>query len=109
MVAALFEVLGFDELLEDAGVHVALVEALLRLEPVQQLDLASGGRYPGLYRLLAHHSSAIRYLVRCRLLAILSLPETPALMLATSILQCRVTVVSWSGSADNNSWPAGGT
>ena len=64
VVSALFEVLGFADLLEDAGVHAGLVGALLRLEPVLSLDLASGGRYPGLYRLLAHHSSEIRSLVR---------------------------------------------
>ena len=64
VVCALFEVLGFDELLEDAGVLGSLEGALLRLAPAHELDLASGGRYPGLYRLLGHHSADLRAMVR---------------------------------------------
>lgn len=63
VVCSLFESLSFEELLEDAGVAAALEAALVQLAPSHELQLAQGGRYPGLYRLLAHPNSAIRSIV----------------------------------------------
>lgn len=63
VVCGLFEALSFEVLLEDAGVAAALEAALARLAPSHELQLAQGGRYPGLYRLLAHPNSAIRSIV----------------------------------------------
>ena len=64
MVCGLFEALSFEALLEDAGVAAALEAALVKLAPSHELQLAQGGRYPGLYRLLAHPNSTIRAIVR---------------------------------------------
>ena len=50
-------------MLDDAAVAAALESALLHLAPKLDLDLASGGRYPGLYQLMAHRSPEIRSLV----------------------------------------------
>lgn len=50
-------------MLDDAGVAAALQAALLHLAPKLDLDLASGGRYPGLYQLMGHRSPEIRSLV----------------------------------------------
>ena len=63
VVCGLFEVLSFEALLEDAGIATALEAALLQLAPSHELQLAQGGRYPGLYRLLAYPNSAIRSIV----------------------------------------------
>lgn len=62
-VSALFEVLSFQELLDDADVCATVETALLALSKEHDLALTEGGRYPGLYRLLAHSSPELRSLV----------------------------------------------
>ena len=63
VICGLFEALGYAELLEDAAVAAAMEAALCHLAPSFDLQLAQGGRYPGLYRLLAHSNSAVRSIV----------------------------------------------
>ena len=60
VIIGLFEALSYGEMLDDAAVAAALESALLHLAPKLDLDLASGGRYPGLYQLMAHRSPEIR-------------------------------------------------
>lgn len=62
-ITALFEALSFHTLLDDAGVNSALEDALLAMSQHHDLALADGGRYPGLYRLLAHTNQKLRILV----------------------------------------------
>ncbi len=62
-ITALFEALSFHTLLDDVEVNRALESALLRLSQHHDLALADGGRYPGLYRLLAHDNQKLRLLV----------------------------------------------
>ena len=63
LVTALFEALSFPVCLEDLQVNQALEAALLHLQRTHQLDLTSGGRYAGLYGLLAHPTAQIRAVV----------------------------------------------
>ena len=63
-VTVLFEVLSFQTLLDDAGVSIAADMALLALSQHHDLALSEGGRYPGLYRLLAHDNQKLRSMVR---------------------------------------------
>ena len=63
LVTALFEALSFPVCLEDLQVNQALEAALLHLQRTHQLDLTSGGRYAGLYSLLAHPTAQIRAVV----------------------------------------------
>ena len=65
LVTALFEALSFPVCLEDLQVNQALEAALLHLQRTHQLDLTSGGRYAGLYSLLAHPTAQIRAVVGC--------------------------------------------
>ena len=62
-ITALFEVLSFEALMDDAAVMAALETALLNLSEHHDLALSEGGRYPGIYRLLAHSSQPVRSLV----------------------------------------------
>ena len=62
-ITALFEALSFHTLLDDADVNKTLELALLMLSQHHDLALADGGRYPGLYRLLAHDNQKLRLLV----------------------------------------------
>ena len=62
-ITALFEVLSFEALMDDAAVMAAVEAALLTLSEHHDLALSEGGRYPGLYRLLAHSSQPVRSLV----------------------------------------------
>lgn len=62
-ITVLFEVLSFESLLEDAGVMQAAEAAILALSEHHDLALSEGGRYPGIYRLLAHSNHRIRTLV----------------------------------------------
>lgn len=62
-ITALFEALSFHTLLDDADVNKTLELALLTLSQHHDLALADGGRYPGLYRLLAHDNQKLRLLV----------------------------------------------
>ena len=62
-ITAMFEALSFHRLLDDAEVNKALELALLGLSQHHDLALADGGRYPGLYRLLAHDNQKLRLLV----------------------------------------------
>ena len=76
-VTALFEALSFHTLLDDAAVNAAVEQALLGLSEHHDLALAEGGRYPGLYRLLAHDNQKLRLLVSLssdHKVAILTLP-----------------------------------
>ena len=63
VINGLFEALSYGEMLDDAGTAAALEAAVLHLAPKLDLDLASGGRYPGLYQLMAHRSPEMRSLV----------------------------------------------
>ena len=63
VINGLFEALSYWEMLDDAGTAAALEAAVLHLAPKLDLDLASGGRYPGLYQLMAHRSPEMRSLV----------------------------------------------
>ena len=63
LLYGLFEALSYDELLEDAGVAAALEAALTHVNDTHDLQLSNGGRYTGLYRLLAHSSKEFRELV----------------------------------------------
>ena len=62
-ITAMFEALSFHRLLDDAEVNNALESALFGLSQHHDLALADGGRYPGLYRLLAHDNQKLRLLV----------------------------------------------
>ena len=62
-ITALFEVLSFHTLLDDAEVNAATEAMLLGVSQHHDLALSEGGRYPGLYRLLAHHNQQLRLLV----------------------------------------------
>lgn len=64
LITALFEVLSFPGLLDDLKVNQALESALLHLKQSHELALTDGGRYQGLYRLMAHPSPQIRAMVR---------------------------------------------
>ena len=63
------QALSFESLMDDAAVMAALEAALLALNDSHDLALAEGGRYPGIYRLMAHGNPKLRALVRltCRL------------------------------------------
>ncbi|KAK9830550.1 hypothetical protein WJX72_012414 [[Myrmecia] bisecta] len=63
LVTALFEALSYDSLLEDREVMQKLQAALLHLSRSCELAWADGGRYPGLYRLMAHPDTAVRSLI----------------------------------------------
>ena len=62
-ITVLFEALSFEWLLEDAGVMSAAEAAILALSEHHDLALSEGGRYPGIYRLLAHSNQEIRTMV----------------------------------------------
>ena len=63
-INALYEVLSHSELLNDAEVTAAAATALVCLSRAFDLPLDGGGRYPGLYRLLAHSTPELHSLVR---------------------------------------------
>lgn len=63
VTTALFEALSYPHLLEDAEVMAGLVDTLLHIQQWCDLELAAGGRYPGLYILSAHANPAVRALV----------------------------------------------
>ena len=62
-VTVLFETLSFADLLDDAEVINEMEQALLKLSKHHDLALTEGGRYPGVYKLLAHHNASLRALV----------------------------------------------
>lgn len=62
VITVLFEVLEYD-LAQDHLVNEALTKALTALTASHDLDLSSGGRYRGLYRLLAHPNPSVRSMV----------------------------------------------
>lgn len=64
LITALFEVLSFPELMDDLKINQALEAAFLHLKQSHELALTDGGRYQGLYRLMAHPSPQIRAMVR---------------------------------------------
>lgn len=59
----LFEVLSYEEVLEDSEVMRHLESALLQLAHTHELGLSEGGRYPGIYHLMAHSNPLLRSLV----------------------------------------------
>ena len=61
---ALYEVLSYADLLDDAQVAAEAANVLVELSGVFDLPLDGGGRYPGLYRLLAHGNPELHALVR---------------------------------------------
>lgn len=63
LITALFEVLSFPALMDDLRINQALEAALLHLKQSHELALTDGGRYQGLYRLMAHPSPQIRAMV----------------------------------------------
>lgn len=63
-INALYEVLSHSDLLDDAEVTAAAATALVCLSRAFDLPLDGGGRYPGLYRLLAHSKPELHSLVR---------------------------------------------
>lgn len=63
LITALFEVLSFPDLMDDVRVNGAVESALLHLKQSHELALTDGGRYQGLYRLMAHPSPQIRAMV----------------------------------------------
>lgn len=63
LITALFEVLSFPTLMDDLKINQALEAALLHLKQSHELALTDGGRYQGLYRLMAHPSPQIRAMV----------------------------------------------
>ena len=63
LITALFEVLSFPALMDDLKINQALEAALLHLKQSHELALTDGGRYQGLYRLMAHPSPQIRAMV----------------------------------------------
>lgn len=65
LITALFEVLSFPALMDSLKVNQALEAALLHLKQSHELALTDGGRYQGLYRLMAHPSPQIRAMVSC--------------------------------------------
>ena len=73
-ITAMFEALSFHRLLDDTEVNKALESALLGLSQHHDLALADGGRYPGLYRLLAHDNQKLRLLV-CPTTSISAMPQ----------------------------------
>lgn len=64
LITALFEVLSFPASMDNLKVNQALEAALLHLKQSHELALTDGGRYQGLYRLMAHPSPQIRAMVR---------------------------------------------
>ena len=64
LITALFEVLSFPDLMDNLKLNQALEAALLHLKQSHELALTDGGRYQGLYRLMAHPSPQIRAMVR---------------------------------------------
>lgn len=72
-VTALFEALSFDGLLDDDEVMSEMEQALLKLSTYHDLALTEGGRYPGVYKLLAHETPSLRALVLPKILASKSL------------------------------------
>jgi hypothetical protein len=62
---ALFEVIHYDALLEDAGLMGTVERALLHLAQAFDFQLAESGHPPGLYRLLGHPNPHLRTLVGC--------------------------------------------
>lgn len=63
LITALFEVLSFPDLMDDMRVNGSLESALLHLKQSHELALTDGGRYQGLYRLMAHPGPQIRAMV----------------------------------------------
>ena len=63
LITALFEVLSFPSLMNDLGLNQALEAGLLHLRKTHDLALTQGGRYQGLYRLMAHPNPQIRAMV----------------------------------------------
>jgi len=63
LITALFEVLSFPDLMDDVRVNESLESALLHLKQSHELALTDGGRYQGLYRLMAHPGPQIRAMV----------------------------------------------
>lgn len=64
LVTALFEVLSFPDLLSILKINQALEAALLHLKQSHELALTDGGRYQGLYQLMAHPNPQIRAMVK---------------------------------------------
>ena len=62
-VTALFEALSYEALLDDQEVVSEMEKAFMRLSAHHDLALTEGGRYPGVYKLLAHKNSGLRSLV----------------------------------------------
>ncbi len=62
LITVLFEVLEYD-LAQDYMVNEALTKALTAMNASHDLDLSSGVRYKGLYRLLAHENPSVRSMV----------------------------------------------
>ena len=63
LITALFEVLSFPSLMDDLSLNHALESGLLHLRKTHDLALTQGGRYQGLYRLMAHPNPQIRAMV----------------------------------------------
>ena len=63
LITALFEVLSFPDLMDDMRVDKSLESALLHLKQSHELALTDGGRYQGLYRLMAHPGPQVRAMV----------------------------------------------
>lgn len=64
VTCALYEVFSYPELLEDQEVMTSLATTLLHLAQDYDIrDLAEGGRYGGLYAMLAHPEARVRSLV----------------------------------------------
>lgn len=81
---ALREVLEHDCLLADAGVSVALAQALASAPAAETaLDAACSGRMPGLYQLLSHTNLDRRAAVRSHA-AVLSVTSLDWLCLSTA-------------------------
>ncbi|KAA6418570.1 MAG: hypothetical protein FRX49_11515 [Trebouxia sp. A1-2] len=87
LITALFEVLSFPDLMDDVRVNGAVESALLHLKQSHELALTDGGRYQGLYRLMAHPSPQIRAMVHPMIKTLGPLEDAPDVDSIAPVLQ----------------------
>ncbi|KAL0017843.1 hypothetical protein WJX77_008034 [Trebouxia sp. C0004] len=87
LITALFEVLSFPNLMDNVRVNESLESALLHLKQSHELALTDGGRYQGLYRLMAHPSPQIRAMVHPMIKTLGPLEDAPDLDGIAPVLQ----------------------
>ncbi|KAL0045065.1 hypothetical protein WJX82_006977 [Trebouxia sp. C0006] len=87
LITALFEVLSFPDLMDDMRVNKSLESALLHLKQSHELALTDGGRYQGLYRLMAHPGPQVRAMVHPMIKTLGPLEDVPDLDSIAPVLQ----------------------